>query len=109
IIGAVSRDSSQPGSKTRDVAESMELAQRREKHLLDEVIHFARRDSCEKNAVDHTCIPGVQATESGTIAVAGCADKRVILARFGDRPDSHSLTFHACGSKVNAVSHVQAV
>ncbi len=67
----------------------MELAQRGEKHLLDEVINFRWRYPSEKNAVDHTGIPGVQATERDTIAVAGRRDERVILARFGDRPDSH--------------------
>ena len=67
----------------------MELAQRREEHLLDEVINFRWRYPSEKNAVDHPGIPGVQAAERDTIAVAGRRDERVMLTPFGDRPDSH--------------------
>jgi hypothetical protein len=73
----------------------MELAKRQEENFLDEIIHFARRDTSEKNAVDHARVAVVKPSERGAITVASGADERVLLARFGDRPGSHSLTFHA--------------
>ncbi len=73
----------------------MELAQGQKEYLLDEVIHFARGDSSQKNTVDHARIAVVKPTESGAITVASGDHKRVFLARFAYRPDGHSLTFHA--------------
>jgi hypothetical protein len=87
----------------------MKLAHRREEHFLNEVIHLARRHASEKDAVDHSGITVIEAAEGGTVASAGCADEGVILARFGDGPGSHNLTFHATSPKVNAVSHDQAM
>jgi hypothetical protein len=45
--------------------------------------------------MDHARITVIEAPECGAITVASGADEGVVLARFGDRPDSHSLTFHA--------------
>jgi hypothetical protein len=87
----------------------MELPQRQQKNFLNKVIHFTRRDTREKNAVDHARVAVIEAPESGAIAGASGANERVLLARFDDRPDGHSPTFHASGPKVNAVSHIQAI
>ena len=94
VICSVPRDGAQPRSKARNIAQRMEPPQRQEENFLDEVIHFARGDSSEKNAVDHARIAVVEAPEGGAITIASGADERVVFARFGDRPDGHSLTFH---------------
>ena len=109
IIRAVPRDGPQPSSKSRNFAQRMKLPQRQQKNFLNEIIHFAGWNSSEQNAVDHARVAVVEASESSTIAGASGANESVVLAWFGDRPASHSLTFHACGPKVNAVSHVQAI
>jgi len=86
----------------------VELPQRQEKDFLNKIVHFAWRYSSEQNAVNHARVAVIEAAESGAIARASGANERVLLlARFGGRPGSHSLTFHAGGPKVNAVSHVK--
>jgi len=87
----------------------VKLAQRREKYFLDQVVHFARRNAREENAMNHAGIAVIEAAKGSAIAVAGGTDEGIVLARFGDMPDSHSLTFHASGRKVNGVSHGQAI
>src|SRR6266702_1464411 len=109
VIGAISCDGGQPSSKTRNVAQGMELAQRRKEDFLDEVIYFTRWYARQQDAMDHASVAVVETAESGAVALAGGAHKRVIVARCRFAPSSHSLTFHACGSKVNAVAHVQNI
>ena len=50
----------------------------------------------------------VEETEGGPVARACGAHQRVVGRRFGCGLDSHSLTFHARGSKVKDVSQVKA-
>jgi hypothetical protein len=59
--------------------------------------------------MDHARIAVVEKAKRCAVAVAGRAHKRVILARFGNGPKSHSLKFHACGPKVNGVSQFHAI
>src|SRR5713226_6288598 len=87
----------------------MELAQRQKEDFLDEVIDFTRWNARQQDAMDHASVAVVETAESGAVAIAGGAHKRVTVAQFGYAPSSHSLTFHACASKVNAVSHAQTI
>ena len=85
------------------------MTQRQKKDFLDEVIDFPRWNASEQNTVAHVGVALVEATERRAIPSASGANERVFLPRFGDRPGIHSLTSHAGGSKVNAVSHVQTI
>jgi len=82
VICSVPRDGAQPRSEARNIAQRMEPPQRQEENFLDEVIHFARGDSSEKDAVDHAGITVVEAPECGAITIASGADERVVFARF---------------------------
>src|SRR5207253_3017240 len=95
IVRAIPRNRPQPGSETRNLTQAMKLTQGQKKNFLNKVIHFARRNASEQDAVDHAGVAVVETPERGSIAIASGADERVFLAGFGGRQRNHSLTFHA--------------
>src|SRR5438128_2366945 len=109
VIRAVAGDGSEPGAEPGNISQGMKLPQRRKKNFLDQVVHLARRNAGKEDAVDHARITVIEAAKGSAIAVASGANEGSVLARFGDRPDSHSLTLHASSAKVNDVSHGQAI
>src|SRR5438874_1802056 len=86
IVRAIPGNRPQPGSETRNVAQSMKLAQGQKKNFLNEVINFAWRNAREQDAVNHARVAVVQTSEGGTIAIASGADERVFVAGFGGHP-----------------------
>src|SRR5438445_333550 len=109
VIRAVAGDGSEPGAETGNISQSMKLPQRRKKYFLDQVVHLARRNACKEDAVNHARITVIEAAKGSAIAAASGVNEGGVLARLGDRPDSHSVTFHASGAKVNDVSHGQTI
>ena len=75
VCGAVASDGGQPSWKVVGVAQGDELRQGLEENVLDEVFDLVRRDACEKDAVDHTGIAGIEGAISGPVAVLGGANQ----------------------------------
>ena len=89
IVRAVAGDHGQPAAESAIVAQRGKLPQRRQEHVLHQVVHFAVRHARQQDAVHHAGVPVVEPAKRGAAAVAGCARQFGVIGDRNNRRGTH--------------------